>query len=148
MLLTLILGYYTICPRFSASSANFPSAQAESGRGWNSQNQSQPNPGSLGDGLPCTGWPLNVVDFDFVVQMPALFCLDSCKSGLVCRQHGGSLKSKSAGHPICLKISYVFPCEFPGPAWAVGSYSISQSAGGTSQNIIFKTLRQIGRPAL
>ena len=26
-------------------------------------------------------------------------------------------------------------------------YSISQSAGGTSQNIIFKTLRQIGRPA-
>ena len=31
---------------------------------------------------------------------------------------------------------------------AVGSYSISQSAGGTSQNIIFETLQQIGRPAL
>ena len=30
---------------------------------------------------------------------------------------------------------------------AVGSYSISQSVRGTSQNIIFKTLRQIGRPA-
>ena len=43
---------------------------------------------------------------------------------------------------------YVFPCELRGPPWAVGSYSISQSAGGTSQNIIFKTLRQIGRPAL
>ena len=42
----------------------------------------------------------------------------------------------------------VFPCELRGPAWAVGSYSISQSAGGTSQNIIFKTLQQIGRPAL
>ena len=34
------------------------------------------------------------------------------------------------------------------PAWAVGSYSTGQSAGGTSQNIIFRTLRQIGRPAL
>ena len=43
---------------------------------------------------------------------------------------------------------YVFPCELRRPDWAVGSYSISQSAGGTSQNIIFKTLRQIGRPAL
>ena len=37
---------------------------------------------------------------------------------------------------------------FHHPTWAVGSYGISQSAGGTSQNIIFKTLRQIGRPAL
>ena len=46
------------------------------------------------------------------------------------------------------RFCYVFPCELRGPAWAVGSYSISQSAGGTSQNIIFKTLRQIGRPAL
>ena len=35
-----------------------------------------------------------------------------------------------------------------GPAWALGSYNISQSAGGTSQKIIFKTLRQIGLPAL
>ena len=43
---------------------------------------------------------------------------------------------------------YVFPCELQGPAWAVGSNSISQSAGETSQNIIFKTLRQIGRPTL
>ena len=46
------------------------------------------------------------------------------------------------------RFFYVFPCELRGPAWAIGSYSISQSAGGTSQNIIFKTLRQIGRPAL
>ena len=46
------------------------------------------------------------------------------------------------------RFCYVFPCELRGPIWAVGSYSISQSAGGTSQNIIFKTLRQIGRPAL
>ena len=46
------------------------------------------------------------------------------------------------------RFCYVFPCELRGPAWAVGSYSVSQSAGGTSQNIIFKTLRQIGRPAL
>ena len=47
-----------------------------------------------------------------------------------------------------VRFCYVFPCELRGPAWAVGSYSISQSAGGTSQNIIYKTLRQIGRPAL
>ena len=33
----------TILPTSSASSANFPSAQAEPGRGGNSQNQSQPN---------------------------------------------------------------------------------------------------------
>ena len=50
--------------------------------------------------------------------------------------------------PICRKILFCFPCELRGPAWAVGGYGISQSAGGTSQNIIFKTLRQIGRPAL
>ena len=52
-----------------------------------------------------------------------------------------------AGRPICRKVLSCFH-ELRGPAWAVGSYSISQSAGGTSQNIIFKTLRQIGRPAL
>ena len=46
------------------------------------------------------------------------------------------------------RFCYVFLCELRGPAWAVGSYSISQSARGTSQNIIFKTLRQLGRPAL
>ena len=46
------------------------------------------------------------------------------------------------------RFCYVFPCELRGPALAVGSYSISQSARGTSQNIIFKTLRHIGRPAL
>ena len=49
----LDLGYSTILPSCSASSANFPSAQAEPGRGWNGQNQSQPNPGSPGDGSPC-----------------------------------------------------------------------------------------------
>ena len=46
------------------------------------------------------------------------------------------------------KFCDFFPCELRGPAWVVGSYSISQSAGGTSQNITSKTLRQIGRPAL
>ena len=44
------------------------------------------------------------------------------------------------------RFCYVFPCELRRPAWAVGSYSISQSAGGTSKNIIFKTLWQIGHP--
>ena len=44
------------------------------------------------------------------------------------------------------RFCYVFPCELRGPAWAVGSYSIGQSAGGTSQHIIIKTLRQIGAP--
>ena len=46
------------------------------------------------------------------------------------------------------KFCFVFPYELRGPAWAVGSYSISQSAGETSQNITFKTLRQLGRPSL
>ena len=46
------------------------------------------------------------------------------------------------------RFDNVFPCELRGPAWAVGSYIISQSARGTFQNIIFKTLRQIGRLAL
>ena len=45
------LGCSIILPSCSASSANF---QAEPGRGWNSQNQSQPNPGSPGEGPPCT----------------------------------------------------------------------------------------------
>ena len=47
------LGCSTILPSCSASSANFPSAQAEPGRGWNSQNQCQPNQGSPGDVLHC-----------------------------------------------------------------------------------------------
>ena len=46
------LGCSTILPSCSASSANFPSAQAEPGRGWNSQNLSQPNRGSPGDWSP------------------------------------------------------------------------------------------------
>ena len=41
---------------------------------------------------------------------------------------------------------FCYVCELRGPAWAVGSYSIGQSAGGTSQHIIIKTLRQIGAP--
>ena len=47
------LGCSTILPSCSASSANFSSVKAEIGRGWNSQNQSRPNPGSPGDGPPC-----------------------------------------------------------------------------------------------
>ena len=49
---------------------------------------------------------------------------------------------------VSRKILLCFPWELRWPALAVGSYSISQSARGTSQNIIFKTLRQIGCPAL
>ena len=33
------------------------------------------------------------------------------------------------GRPICRKILLFLPCELRGPAWTVGSYSISQSAG-------------------
>ena len=47
------LGCSTILPSCSGSSANFPSAQAEPLRGWNSQNQSQPNWGLPGDGSSC-----------------------------------------------------------------------------------------------
>ena len=57
-------------------------------------------------------------------------------------------KSTERGVLSVARFCYVFPCELRRTAWAVGSYSISQSAEGTSQNIIFKTLRQIGRPTL
>ena len=40
-----------ILPTCSATSANFPSAQAELGKRWNRRNQSQPNLGSPGDAL-------------------------------------------------------------------------------------------------
>ena len=46
------------------------------------------------------------------------------------------------------RFCYVLPCELQGPVWAVGSCSISQSVGGASQNIIFKTLRQPEHPTL
>ena len=39
-----------------------------------------------------------------------------------------------------VRFCYVFPCELGGPAWAVGSCSISQSAGELPKTIIFKTL--------
>ena len=42
----------------------------------------------------------------------------------------------------------VFLGELRGFAWAVGSYSSSQSDKGTSQKIIYKTLWQIGSPTL
>ena len=38
------------CP---AHSVKFSSAKAELGRQWNTQNQSQPNPGAREDGTPC-----------------------------------------------------------------------------------------------
>ena len=46
------LGCSTVLPTCSTTSANFPSAPDELGRGRNSTNQSQPNPGSAGDGPP------------------------------------------------------------------------------------------------
>ena len=51
----------------------------------------------------------------------------------------------------CLSVTrfcYSFLSELRGPAWAVGTYSIGHSAGGTSQNMICKTLRQIDSPTL
>ena len=43
----------TILRSCSASSANFPSAQAKPDRRWNKQNLSQPNPPIWADGPPC-----------------------------------------------------------------------------------------------
>ena len=48
-------GCSTILPSCSVSSAKFPPAQTQPGRGWNSQNQSQPNRGLPGDWSPCSG---------------------------------------------------------------------------------------------
>ena len=65
------------------------------------------------------------------------------------RAIGPERASPSLGRSICTEwgvlsvaiFCYVFPFALRGPAWAVNNYSISQSARGTSQNIIFKTLR-------
>ena len=46
-----------------------------------------------------------------------------------------NLDAQSRGVLSVASFCYVFPCELRGPAWAVGSYSISQSAGGSSQNL-------------
>ena len=57
--LTLI-GYSTILPSCTATSAKFQSALAELGRQWNTQNPSQPNPGLRGDESPCTKVQLSI----------------------------------------------------------------------------------------
>ena len=44
------------------------------------------------------------------------------------------------GRPICCKMLLSFSMRVASPAWAVGSYSNSQSAGGTSQNIYLQNL--------
>ena len=63
-------------------------------------------------------------------------------------QSGASYLSQESGASyLSQDFVTIFPCELRGPAWAVGSYSISQSARGTNQNIFFKTLQKIGRPA-
>ena len=49
----LDFGCSTILPNHTASSANFPSAQAEPGRRWSIPNLSQPNPGLRNDASPC-----------------------------------------------------------------------------------------------
>ena len=41
-------------PSCLVSSAKFSSAQAESGRQWNTKSPSQPNPGARADGTPCS----------------------------------------------------------------------------------------------
>ena len=48
---------YDVPPCSSASSANLPSAKAEPGRRWNSQNHSQPNYPRRWTTLPCHGPP-------------------------------------------------------------------------------------------
>ena len=48
------------CTILPSCSANFPSAHSEPGRGWNSQNQSQPNPTIRADGPPCSNWHYNL----------------------------------------------------------------------------------------
>ena len=50
--------------------------------------------------------------------------------------------------PSVAMFCYGFQHNLRGPAWAVGSYSISPPADGTFQNFIFQTLRQMGRNVL
>ena len=48
-------------------------------------------------------------------------------------------------HPVGHNVAVAVVCyKLRGPAWAVGSYGISSLAGGISQILIFKTLRQTG----
>ena len=68
-----------IMPSFSASSATFPSAQAESGGQRNSQNQSQPNPGQR----PAVSLSTLMKFLDSHVHMGELFESDDVGGGVV-----------------------------------------------------------------
>ena len=94
--------------------------------------------------LKCTGWKNSVLH----QKMKYFVC---CLRDTIQYSVGHILKgihNIERGILSVARFCYVFPCELRWPAWAVGSCSISQSAGGTSQNITFKTLQQKGRPAL
>ena len=80
----------TILPSCSTSSANFPSAQAEPGRGWNSPNQSQPNPAIRPDGPPCIA-NFCCPSFNLASEREELH--PNCGEGLHCgrRDAGGAL---------------------------------------------------------
>ena len=58
-----------VAPSCPADSAEFPSALAELGRQWNSQNPSQPNPGGRPDETPCTVHFLTC----FSISLPSRF---------------------------------------------------------------------------
>ena len=55
------VGLTLILSTCSATSANFPSSREEQGSGRSSTNQSQPNPGSPGNGPPCIIYHQNIM---------------------------------------------------------------------------------------
>ena len=80
------LRYSTILPSCSATSANFTTAQAETGRAWKSQNQ--PNHTAWPDALPCT---LDLIPILASFQL-CLFLLLCC---CCCRRRGVKHSSSS-----------------------------------------------------
>ena len=68
----LSFGCSTILPSCLAASATFQLAQAESGRQWNTQNPSQPNPVYEHMGRASRGWPI-FRHSDFAHSFPCTF---------------------------------------------------------------------------
>ena len=58
------------------SVAKFPSALAESGRGWNTENPSQPNPGARADGAKGVKLPYFMLMAMFNLLLPWLLILN------------------------------------------------------------------------
>ena len=88
------------------------------------------------------GRQIHLVDFDVVVMMSDLFCLVSCKyciAELALHAQSGASDRLLGFEDEASESSHGW--------WAVTVATSAQADGGTTQILIFETLRMIGRPA-